>query len=27
LVELARHYHAAFRSGRVILPYFAALSR
>jgi hypothetical protein len=27
LVELARHYHAAFRSGRVILPYFAAVSR
>ena len=27
LLELARHYHAAFRSGRVILPYFAALSR
>ena len=27
LVELARHYHAAFRSGRVILPYFAAPSR
>jgi hypothetical protein len=25
--EIARHYHAAFRSGRVILPYFAAPSR
>ena len=27
LLELARHYHAAFRTGRVTLPYFAALSR
>ena len=27
LIELARHYHSAFRSGRVILPYFGALSR
>jgi hypothetical protein len=23
VTELARHYHAAFRTGRTILPYFA----
>ena len=27
IAEMAKHYHAAFRAGRVILPYFAAPTR